>query len=181
MLSAVWLEELQSDPHLTVDKEEFIHLRRELGKPHNLLNLYENYLVRITNVISNWKVEEVLETPELEFLMLKPSDLEMLKELEETDETSFRFRYPSLKHQDTDSLQKLAWQHDPSMLLPTTGLPKKAGYFFDPINVVNNLHKLISEIKTIESYFNGIREYQNVMNDNWNDYLNEFGYDGYEY
>lgn len=180
LLNAIWLEELQNDPHLSVKKEVFVNLRRELGKPHNLLNLYNNYFAKITGVISNWNIDEIPEKPEINLLMLKPAEMEMLKELDETDETSFRFRYPSLKQEDKDSLQKINWQHDSSMLLPKTGLPKEAGYFFDHTNVINHLHKLISELKAIENYFKGISEYQDVMNDYWNDYLRQFGDDDYE-
>ncbi len=179
LLNAIWLEELQSDPHLPVEKEEFVNLRRELGTPHNLYNLYNSYVARITSVINYWNSDEIPETPEINLLVLKPAELDMLKELDETDKSSFRFRYPSLKQEDTDSLQKINWHHDPSMLFPETGLPKEAGYFFDHINVMNNLHRLISELKSIATYFKGYSEYQSVMNDYWNDYLREFGNEGY--
>jgi hypothetical protein len=95
-----------------------------------LHNLYNNYESRITAVINNWNTNEVLEKPEINLLLLKPTKMEMLKELDETNETSFRFRYPSLKQEDADSLQKIDWKHDSSMLFPKTGLPKKCGLFF---------------------------------------------------
>lgn len=180
-LNAIWMEELQRDPHLSVEKEEFTNLRKELGKPHNLLNLYNSYLKRVTDVIQNWNTDEISDVPEIDLLILKTEGLEMLKELDETDETSFRFRYPSLKQGEIDSLQKIDWQHDPSMLYPKTGLPKQAGYFFNHVNVINNLHKLITELKAIENYYKGIRDYQDVMNDYWNDYLSEFANDSYGY
>ena len=178
LLSAIWMEELQSDPHLSVDKEEFANLKRELGKPHNLLTLYSDYVSRIRGVIHNWNTGDIPETPEINLLLLQPPELEILKELDESDETSFRFRYPSLKQDFTDSLQKIGWIHDANMLLPKSGLPKKAGYFFDHIFVINNLYKLISELKAIKNYFAAIREYQDVMNDHWYEYLSEFGDDG---
>jgi hypothetical protein len=58
---------------------------------------------------------------------------------------------------------------------------KNAGYFFDHGYVINHLHKLIGELKAIENYYKGISNYQDVMNEYWNDYLTEFEYYGHEY
>jgi hypothetical protein len=181
LLNAIWLEELQSNPHLSVSKEEFANLRRELGKPHNLLDLYNKYRAKITEVIANWNTSEIPETPEVDCLVLKPEEMEVLKELDETDKTSFRFRYPSFKQQDKDFLQKLNWQHDSSMLLPKTGLPKESGYFFNHVEVMNHLYQVISQLKAIEDYYRGIADYQDVMNEYWSDYVSEFSNEGYGY
>lgn len=185
LLSAIWLEELQRNSHLPIEKDVFENLMQALGskdkKQHALIDLYNSYLTQITNVIQNWDIEKIPDIPEVNLLILKPEEIEMLKELDEADKTSFRFRYPSLKQGKTDTLQKIDWQHDPSMILPKTGLPKESGYFFDHVNVMNNLHKLVGEIKEIENYFAGISEYQNVMNEHWNDYLRELESDNYGY
>lgn len=181
LLNAIWLEELQTNPHLIVKKEEFLNLQSKLGKPHNLLNLYTSYVNRITMVIVNWNVTEIPEIPELDNLVLRAAEMKILKELAKSDETSFRFRYPSLKKEDIDSLQKINWHHDQSMLLPNTGLPLEAGYFFNHVTVINHLHELINALETIEKYFKGITLHQDVMNDYWNDYLSQFCDEGYEY
>jgi hypothetical protein len=182
LLNTIWLEELQINPRLSVKKEEFTNLRRELlRKPHNLLDLYNSHEDQIANVISNWNIGNIPEIPEIKYLVLKVNVKEMLSELDEADRTSFRFRFPSLKQDDLDSLQKINWHHDKSMLFPKTGLPKKAGYFFDHVVVINHLYELINELKAIANYFKGINLYQDVMNDYWDEYLTLFNDEGYEY
>jgi hypothetical protein len=179
LLDSIWLEELQSSPHLSVEKDVFVNLRSEFNKPHNLLNLYNDYLTQISNVISNWNTGEIPEIPEITKLTLPINELELLKELAQSDESSFRFRYPSLKQGNLDSLQKINWQHDPSMIFPKTGLPKEAGYFFDHVFVINHLHELIIELKAIETYFRGIHYYQSAMNDFWHEYMSQFSDEGF--
>jgi len=85
-------------------------------------------------------------------ILLGQEGEEILKEIDEADRTSFRFRYPSLKRNQTDHLQEINWQYDDSQLLSKTGLPKNSGFFFDHITVINSFHKLIMEIKAIASY-----------------------------
>ena len=165
LLNVIWFEELQSNPHLSGRKEEFVKLRKEWEKPHHLFNLYNDYVKRITTVIGNWKVDEIPAVPEIDELVLKSTEKEMLKELDETDETSFRFRYPSLKQGDSDSLQKIDWKHDPSMLFPVTGLPKEAGYFFDPVSVMNHLYELVTKLKAIQNHFECYSAHQGIIND----------------
>ena len=181
LLNVIWFEELQSNPHLSVRKEEFTNLRKELGKPHNLFDLYNDYVKRIKKVIKDWNTDEIPEVPEIDDFVLRPALKEMLKELDETDKTSFRFRYPSLKQGDSDSIQKIDWQIDTSKVFPETGLPKEAGYFFDHLSVINHLYELVVELKVIQTYFKGYSEYQAVMNDYWNEYLRQFDNDYYDY
>jgi hypothetical protein len=181
LLNAIWFEQLQDDPYLSSEKAEFANLRKALGKPHNLVDLYNDYATRIMKVVQDWHAENFPEVPDIDSLLLKSVEIEMLKELDETDRTSFRFRYPSLKDGDFDSLQRLNWFHEPSKLFPATGLPKEAGYFFNHVNVINHLNQLINELKNVADYFNGYADYQGVLNDYWNDYLSQFGDDGYAY
>jgi hypothetical protein len=180
LLTTIWLKELQNTSHLSSEKKEICDLRKEISKPHNLLNIYNDYISRITSVINNWNTNEIPEIPDISLLVLKPVEIDMLKELDETDETSFRFRYPSLnnKKNNIDSLQQIDWKHDKSMLMSKTGLPKKAGYFFNHIEVMNNLHELIIGINNIVEYSQGIFTYQDVMNDNWGDIISELTANG---
>jgi hypothetical protein len=176
VLNTIWLEELQQNPHLPINKEVFVNLHNELGKPHKLLSLYnEKYLSRIQNVIFNWNTDELPEKPDINFLVLKTEELEILKEFDEADELSFRFRYPSLNQSGIHTIQKIGWKHDTSKLYPISGLPKEAGYFFDHVKVMNNLYKLIMEIKAIELYYKGISFFQDMMNEFWQEQLREFG------
>lgn len=177
LLHTIWLEDLQKNPHLAVDKEEMNDLKRELGKPHNLRDLYDKYVNRIKNVISVWSSEENGEVPEINKLILSQNTLEIFKELGETDENSFRFRYPSLQQEGTDRLQKLNWHHDQSKLFPKTGLPKESGYFFDHVTVINFLYELLVELINIQKYFEAIATMQDVLNDYWQDMLRDFGGD----
>lgn len=173
-LNTIWLEELQQNPHLSIKKEEFQHLLKDMGTPHKLLSLYnEKYLRKLQNVISNWNTNELPEKPDINFLILKNEELEILKELDEVDQTSFRFRYPSLNQGGIDTLQKIDWKHDNTKLYPISGLPKEAGYFFDHVKVMNNLDKLIRGLKTIEVYFEGIKFSQDMMNDFWQEQLRD--------
>jgi hypothetical protein len=106
--------------------------------------------------------------------MLSSEGEELLKEIDEADKTSFRFRYPSLKKNQGEHLQELNWQHDESQLLLHTGLPKEAGYFFDHLAVINSLHKLRQEMREIESYLGACWEHIGQAQDIASDLIREF-------
>jgi hypothetical protein len=107
-------------------------------------------------------------------MLLSTEGEEVLKEIDEADKTSFRFRYPSLKTEGADQLQELNWRYDNSQLLPQTGLPTKAGLFFDHVKVINSIHKLRQELKAIESYLNGCWDYIGEFQDIKLDLMREF-------
>lgn len=182
-LNAIWFEELQQDPHLPVRKEEISGLKQKLGNLHNLSSLYDDYVKKITEIVKNWNVADIPDVPEIDHLILNSTKQEMINELSQADEKSFRFRYPSIQASPPpnplDTLQQIGWHHDPSMLFPKTGLPKESGYFFDHLVVINSLYELVADLKTIQSYFESYTQYQDIMNDYWNDYLREFGGDDY--
>jgi hypothetical protein len=169
LVNTIWLEELQSTDHLTIRKVEFDNLKKEFGKPHKLTEIYAKYTTRLSQVLGSWNLDAMPEVPDFNMLVLGTDEKEMLEELDKSDETSFRFRYPSLKQGDTEALQKIDWHHDSSKLLPKTGLPTEAGYMFDHIFVINNLYKLVGELKKIKGYFEGITMYQDVLNDYWSE------------
>jgi len=175
LLSTIWLEKMQTDPHISVEIAEILNLRHELGGPHKIGDLYSNYEQRIKNVVSTWNYTDIPEKPELNYLVLSSTATDMLKELDQSDETSFRFRYPSLKTGNVDSLQELHWHHYPSKLFSKTGLPKEAGYFFNHVAVINNLHELITALQEIEGYFRAIQQQQDLNNDYWHEFLAEYG------
>ncbi len=173
LLNTIWLEELQSSAHLTSHKVEFSNLKKEFGKPHKLIEIYNLYTTRLSQVLGNWNLDSMPEVPDMNSLVFGTDEKEMLEELDESDETSFRFRYSSLKQGDTEAIQQIDWHHDSSKIYPKTGLPSEAGYFFDHILVINNLYKMIGELKKIKGYFEGITMYQDVINDYWNESLSD--------
>lgn len=97
----------------------------------------------------------------------------ILAEIDEADTTSFTFRYPSLKKDNVDHLQELDFKYDESELLPKTGLPKKSGYYFDHLKVINNLHKLMKEMKSIGQYLRAGSDYIGEIQDFEIDCMNE--------
>jgi len=164
LLNTAWLNKLQQNPLSSISqsnlklKEVFNSLR-----PHGLFNLYTEYQNRIENVICNWDTKIINETIEISNLILNQNAQEMLKELDEVDVESFRFRYPSLKQEGLDYVQKAGWNHNREKLLPKTGLPIESSYFFDHIKVINSLHELVKEMKSIQeifAYFNNFKDEQ---------------------
>lgn len=176
LVNTIWLEELQSSEHLTSRKVEFANLKKEFGKPHKLIEIYNIYTTRLTQVLGNWNLDAMPEVPDINMMVLGTDEREMLTELDKSDETSFRFRYPSLKQGDTEALQQLNWHHDSSKLFPKTGLPTEAGFFFDHVFVINHLYKLVGELKKIKGYFEGITMYQDVLNDYWDEMSRDWQY-----
>ena len=179
LLSTHWLGEVQHDKLSSGLKTEV----KKLAKKHGLTRFYDEYKDRIKLVINEWDKEDFSKPPELDKMLLTGRCEGILKEIEEAGIGSFRFRYPSLAEGKTcdgkkmDQLQVLAWKFEESQLFPITGLPQKAGYFFDHIKVINSLHEIIGEIKSIASYHGAcwdfIGNYQDVLRDlmkEWKDY-----------
>ena len=165
LLYYIWFQELHRDLLSPGDRVSFSNLRTHFKKPHCLSTIYNDYQSRLQNVLSKWNIREIGDCPKIEKMLLTQAGEEILKELDEVDKNSFRFRYPSISKDRQDHLQKLGWQYDDSELLSKTGLPKNSGIFFDHITVVNNLHKLVSEIKSVESYLDACWDYIGEIQD----------------
>jgi len=163
LMYASWFKELQHDfVSSTGARTYFNYLMKYLKPPHKLYDLYGKYREGLNDVNDKWDKLELSEHPQLERMLLRSEGEDLLKEIDEADDNGFRFRYPTI----ADYLQKQSWVDDISQLLPRTGLPKKAGFLFDHVKVINSLHKLIEEINSIESYLNScwdyIGEYQDI-------------------
>jgi len=174
ILTAVWLEDLRGDPWLSTQRSTFEKLKKLFNTPHSLAELYNDYVTRISLVIKAWDAGSNLDLIDLNQVSLNSNSKQVLAELDEADKTSFRFRYPSLKHGDSDHLQEIAWRHDAGMLLPNIGLPKETGYFFDHRVAMNHIYDFVTELRNIVSYFDGYRTYQDMRIDEMGDYLNEY-------
>lgn len=174
LLYSVWFQELHSDILATGNRIHFSDLKEYIKKPHYLCELYNNYQNRLKDITNQWNTKELSECPDMNEMTLSTAAENILKEIDEADKTSFRFRYPSIKRNQKDHLQELNWQYDDSQLLPKTGLPKDAGFFFDHLTVINSLHKLLQEIKAIESYLGGCWGYIGEIQDIALDLKREF-------
>lgn len=166
-LYAVWFQEVQENVVSSGHRIYLQDIRKYFEEPHNLLELYGNYQKKIKDVIQNWNTAELSSPPETNKMLLSAEGEDFLKELDEADKSSFRFRYPSVRSNKKDHLQELNWRYDDAQLFPKTGLPKNAGYFFDHMTVINSLHKLRKEMKEIDTYLGGcwdyIGEYQDII------------------
>ena len=174
LLFAAWFRELQDDFLSSGHRRRLDSLRGYFDKPHNLYDLYKDYQHRLEDVIARWNTKELSDRPELDKMLLSTDGEDILKEIDEADRTSFRFRYPSLKAADKEHLQELGWRYDSSQLLPKTGLPTEAGLFFDHVKVMNSIHKLKQEMKAIESYLDGCWDYLGEFQDIQLDLMREF-------
>jgi len=95
-------------------------------------------------------------------MILSDDKKSILKEIVEVDESSFRFRYPGLRKigkPKIQELQRLDWHYDKEKLLPITGLPLDAGFFFDHIKVINCMQIFIGELKRIAQYHDACWSY----------------------
>ncbi len=173
VLFVLWFEELQDDIFATSIKLKFKKLQKQFKKPHSIYKLYNNYQKRIENLLKNWDTEKLSDPPKLNKMLLSKECKEILAEIDEADTTSFTFRYPSLQKDKVDHLQKLAFNYDESELLPKTGLPKKFGYYFDHLKVINNLHILMKEMKSIGQYLRAGWDYIGEIQDFEEDRMNE--------
>jgi hypothetical protein len=179
LLHAAWFNELQENPQSSGEKSQFSHLKKLFNSPHNLHGLYEEYKKRIKAVIDNWKIESTMPAPLLRDVVLSPESEVILTELDDADKSSFRFRYPSLKQGEIDYLQKIEWNHDENKLFTNTGIPKEAGYFFDHIQVINSLHAIVKEMKSLRDCYIGYSEYhQEFLYEYLDDYFYQFNNEG---
>jgi hypothetical protein len=174
LLNTVWLDNIQSNP-LSPVRQTYFNFREIFNRRgvHHLSDLYKKYQERIESVIATWNTREFPETLELSSLLLSNEAQEILKELDEADNSSFRFRYPSLKQEqdNLEHIQKAGWNHDNEKLFPKTGLPKESSYFFDHIKVINGLHQLIHEMKSVHEIFDGFNSFRDEQ---LNYYLSQF-------
>jgi hypothetical protein len=164
-LFAFWFKELQENSLSSGLRKQIENLGALIKNFHGLYYLYADYRNSIQNIIGKWSVKGVSETPKLKNLLLSQEGEDLLKEIDEADKTGFRFRYPSLRKDQKDSLQKLSWRYEELQVLPKTGLPQEAGFCFDPRKVINSLHKLMHEMKEIRSYLGGCWDYIGEMQD----------------
>jgi hypothetical protein len=176
LLYLFWFNELQKNVLapgyiLKLDnlKGKFFQAREDYRDVHNISKLYKNYKSGIENTINNWNTNDLSAAPELKSLLLSDEGEDILKEFHMVDETSFRFRYPSIKVEKSDYLQESNWRYDETRLLLNTGLPQKPGYFFDHVKVINSLHHLMQELFSIEAYlgvcWSYIGEIQSIAQD----------------
>ena len=160
LLYVIWFEELQHNHLSSGYKTQIDNLKTK----HELADLYEKCNDNLKSLVSGWNTEKLSNPPQLDKMLLTAQGEDILKEIIEADKKGFRFRYPSLVGRKTKAmnsnidrkkhcLQRADWKHDNKELLPITGLPKKAGYFFDHVKVINALHILIKEMKSIASYY----------------------------
>ena len=156
LLYAGWYEELLKDPLASGYKAQLEQIENE----HNLYRLYSKYDEKINRVIGSWDTDQIPDTPKLENLILSERGQKILEEISEADPSSFRFRYPSLKHAPRDQrLQEMSWQWDESSLFPMTGLPKRSGIAFTHIKVMNALHDLVRELSDIHDHHDAFYAY----------------------
>ncbi len=163
--NSMWFEELQKNKLAPGDKPYFEEFKDKLIKKHGLNELYFSYKENIEGIIKKWNCEDLGDKPKLEKVLLSSEGESVIKEIDKIDKSSFRFRYPTLKRENLNVIQELTWNHDESKLLPITGLPMSAGYFFDHVKVLNAMNSLIAEFKSIESYFGGCWDYIGTWQD----------------
>ncbi len=162
-LFSVWLEAVNQNIDTSGYVSSIEQLRRNFSNVHSLSSLYNDFSDSIKIAINNWSNEFSDEPPSLNEFFLNHQNKTILDELDEADPSSFSFRYPSIKNGQTDEIQKLGWKHDPNQLFPQSGLPKRAGYFFDHIKTVNSLHGLNTELTRIVNLSNSIWDYIGEM------------------
>lgn len=174
LLYSFWFEDLQKDNLSSGHVTKIQDLRKKLRKQHDIYALYKEYEKRTEDIISKWDSEKLREPPDITSILLSQECGELLKELDESDKSSFRFRYPSFRKEDVDHLHKLNWKYDERELFLKTSLPKTSGYFFDHIKVINGLHLLMEGLQSIESYLGACWDYIGEMQDWALEMMSEF-------
>jgi hypothetical protein len=96
LLFTIWHEEVENDSLKSGHKNRMQDLRGYFQNPHSLLDIYLTYKTKIDNVIKCWNRSICEEVPQMDSMLLSNDCEEILKELDESDNKSFRFRYPSL-------------------------------------------------------------------------------------
>ena len=121
---------------------------------HYISDLYAKYEEMIRTIMESWDSDRLGRFPEIGELILSERGKDILVEFAETDPLSFRFRYPTTKNEfcNQHRLQKISWQWDESELFPVTGLPRRAGFIFDHLKVLNTLHDLVREFLDIQKW-----------------------------
>lgn len=158
-LFSVWLKSVSEHVETSGYVSSITRLRSSFSSSHSLSILYDDFKDSIQIALDAWNTEIFEEPPSIADFFLTAESERNLFELSELDPNSFSFRYPSLKNEQVDEIQKLDWKHDPTQLFPKSGLPKMAGYFFDPVKAVNSLHDLNTEFTKIVNLSNSIWDY----------------------
>lgn len=157
----LFFEEINRTPRLT--EHEYVNKLfgkvqvNSVAKTHELIDLYNKYRDKTRIVIKEWNKEELSDPPETKKMFLSKETEEILKQIDEASIKGFRFRYPSFlahgeKNKTVHRLHELDWKFDENQHFPITGLPKKAGQWFNNIKVMNTFHALIKELRSIAGY-----------------------------
>lgn len=181
-----WLKELQKDTLTKGEINKVHNLKQKLGILHDIYGLYESYEKEIEDLIRTWNTKELSDPPDMSMLLLREDHKNSLNELDQADKSSFRFRYPSfseniqsknVKKSTIDTLHEIGWGHDKTELLPNIGLPSKAGYFFDHLTVINNIHALMKGLNSIASYLNSYWSYIDERQNYEKEIMRQYYYD----
>jgi len=165
LLFSVWLEQANENLGVSGYVERVDKLRSHFPQSHSLQRIYDDYARRVASTLENWNSENCEEPPSLQELVLNPTAHTVLQELDAGDPHSFTFRYPSRRSGTQDVMQRCDWRHDATQLYPATGLPKKSGYWFDPIKTANSLHDFNLQLSNIKAYLGGIGDHIGHMYD----------------
>ena len=156
MLFTVWIEKVNKGMESSGYVSRIENLKRHFKDLHSLSQIHSNYEEKITSTIENWN-NIISESPlTIDEFLLSKDDKNIMNELNQLDQNSFTFRYPSLKEGAEDVMQQSDWKHDKTQLFPMSGLPKKSGYFFDHVKIVNSLHDFNLRLNGIKDCIGGI-------------------------
>ena len=177
ILYCVWYDELHEEYLSRGDKKKVERLKDQFRTFHSLYELYCDYEKRAHELDAKWDETIVGQAPTLEKMLLTDESKEVLREIDLADDRSFRFRYPSLGDKAIHELQECGWGRDPDQLLKLSGLPKNAGHAIDPIQVINSLHRLRTELSRISAYHGAswdmVTEGQDVVFDLMSEFYGE--------
>lgn len=161
-----WLQRLSED-----SKASSFSNRDRPVYGHKLYPLYRSYVQQIDSLFSQTSRRGWLAEVKAEELLIEPEYESLLEELDSSDPSGFRYRYPSLAAKDVGSLhppqkespehslQEIGWEWNSGKLLPKTGLPVVAGCFFDPTRAINSVHDLVHRLRSLATLFSGLEEY----------------------
>lgn len=157
LLYVSWYQGLNEDSLKSGHKKQIDKIKTA----HNPVTIYKEYKDKLEAVLSTWNSDEICEAPELDKLILTERGEDILSEISEADQTSFRFRYPSLLHrsgkkESFQRIQQMSWEWNEEKLFPVTGLPREAGVAFTHVKVMNNMHDLFKELSDIGDYHDAL-------------------------
>ena len=157
LLYVSWYQELNEDSLKSGHKKQI----EKIKTAHNPVTIYKEYKDKLEAVLSTWNSDEICEAPELDKLILTERGEDILSEISDADQTSFRFRYPSLLHRPVGEksfqrIQQMSWEWNEEKLFPVTGLPREAGVAFTHVKVINNMHDLFKELSDIGDYHDAL-------------------------